>query len=145
MNNGSPHCPVTGVNIIHFILCLIFGFIFIFLCDYALHGHILLPIYRSIPGVWRNDADMAELLWFTLLTEFLIVLFTAYIFTRNYEGKGLAEGARFGIPVGLLMGTMMMAPYAWLPIPLGLAFAWFCGGLLQGIGLGLIFALVYKK
>ena len=63
----------------------------------------------------------------------------------NYEDKGLGEGLRFGIPMGILLGLLQAGMYPYLPISVELAFAWFLGGLIQGIGIGLVLAYTYKN
>ena len=88
---------------------------------------------------------MPEYLPFMWGMQFLLVSMTAYIFGLNYEGGGVKEGLRFGVLFGLLFAIMAIAPYAYMPIPFSLAAWWALGGLVNGIGLGIVFGFIYKK
>lgn len=137
-------CPITGVYVPRFALCTFLGFIFIFIYDFILHSQILMSIYEQTPHLWRTAEEMERFFPVMLLTQFLTAFITALIYTRNHEGKGIGEGIRFGILLGLLMGVFMAASYAWMPISSILAAAWFVGGFLQGLGLGVIYSLTYR-
>lgn len=139
------HCPISGVNIKRFLLTLIAGFAFAFAYDWVVHGYLLTAMYEQTAHLWRPEAEMKEYCPFMLATKFFVVAITAFIFTRNYEGKGLGEGLRFGAYIGLLMGVMLASPYGWMPVSGPLAAAWFATGLIQGLGLGVIYALTYRK
>jgi hypothetical protein len=139
------HCPITGINIPRFLLSVITGFIFIFALDFIVHGNLLNTLYEQTPQLWRDPEVMMGFFPYMLGTQFLIALITAFIFTRNYEGKGITEGLRFGVVLGLLMGVLMSGSFAWMPISTTLAASWFGSGALTGLGLGLIFALTYRK
>jgi hypothetical protein len=141
----SLHCPITGVNIPRLLLSSITGFVFIFALDFLIHGNLLTTTYEQTPQLWRDPDTMMSFFPYMLGTQFLIALITAFIFTRNYEGKGLGEGLRFGILLGLFMGVLMSASFAWMPISPMLAASWFGSGVATGLGLGLIFALTYSK
>lgn len=136
-------CPVTGVNIPRFLISVIAGFIFVFAYDYIVHGIVLADIYAETPELWRGPENMI-IAWMTA-GQFLIVLITLFIFTRHYEDKGLAEGIRFGGMFGCLFAVTMAMPYAWMPISLLLAIYSAASGLMQGLGLGILYALTYRN
>lgn len=136
-------CPVTGVNIPRFLMSVLAGFVFICVLDFLVHGNLLMNLYNQTGYLWRAPENMV-MPWM-IGTQFLTSLIAAFIFTRNFEGKGIQEGVRFGLMLGLLMAVMMSAPYAWMPIPLVLALGWAGAGLATGLGLGIIFSLIYKK
>ena len=136
-------CPICGVNIPRFIASGVVGFIFIAVSDFVIHGQILADIYAETPDLWRAPEDM-NVAWMTT-GQVLIAAITAFIFTRNFEDKGPMEGVRFGIMLGCLFAVMMSLSYAWMPISLLLAIYWAASGLMQGLGLGIIYGLLYKK
>jgi len=79
------------------------------------------------------------------ITAFVFSFLFIYIFTKGYEGKGVAEGIRYGLIIGLLMLVVgMFNQYAVYPIPLNLTIQWFIYGLIQFIIVGIVAALIYR-
>ena len=142
MNMKDLNCPITGANIPKLLLSAVVGFGFIFLFDGAYHGKFLMEEYAKTPDLWRAPAEM-KMEWM-MGSQFLLALLTALLYSRNVEGKGIMEGVRFGIYVGLVLAVSMASAYAWMPISQNLAMFWGLGGLLTGLGLGVIFSFTYK-
>jgi hypothetical protein len=110
---------------------------------FLIHGVILAPTYQSIKGIWRTD--MTSKMWIEWMDGFLISFLFTYIFTKGYEGKGIMEGVRFGLIVGLLLSIpMAYGTYMIIPIPYYLALEWFLYGTAQSMVLGGVAAAVYK-
>ncbi len=139
------HCPITGVNILRFLASALAGFIFIFGFDFIVHQNLLMGLYEQTSDLWRPEESMATYFPLMIIRTALLSIILAFIFTRNYEGKGIQEGARFGLMFGLLLALLMASSYIWMPIPLELAIGWASSGLGTGVGLGIIFSLIYKK
>ena len=139
------HCPITGINIPRFLLALVAGFAFKFGFDFVVHQNILKDLYEQTADLWRPHENMEECLPIMMSYSVLLVGIIGYIFTRNFEGKGIMEGLRFGLPMGILLALMMSSSYIWMPIPIELAIGWAASGLGLGLGIGVIFALLYKK
>ena len=139
------HCPVCGINIPRFLLSVIVGFAFIFGLDFVIHHNLLMDLYEQTASLWRSEKAMESFFSIIIARTILLAAIPAYIYTRNHEGKGILEGVRFGIPLALLFALMMSSSYIWMPIPLELALGWAGAGILQGLGLGIIFSLTYKK
>lgn len=139
------HCPITKTNIPRFLLSVAVGFIFVFGLDYLVHENLLMDLYEQTASLWRPVESMEEFFPLMIARTLLLVAIPAYIYTRNHEGKGIMEGIRFGIPLGLLFALFMSASYIWMPIPLELAIGWAISGLTIGLGLGIIYSLTYKK
>jgi len=69
-----------------------------------------------------------------------------FIFTKGFEGKGMAEGIRYGLIMGIfVMFIGMFNQYATYPISLSLAIQWFIYGLIELMIAGAVTALIYKK
>lgn len=128
-----------------FTFCVLAGFIFIFAFDFLLHGILLKPSYEQTANLWRSPEVMQEFFGWMLAVQFGITAVLAYIFTRNFENKGITEGIRFGFMIGLFSGISQFGMYAYMPIPISLAIASFTGAVIEFIGLGIIFSLLYKK
>lgn len=141
----TMHCPISGVNIPRFLIASIAGFLFLFGFDYLVHHIWLNEAYVEHVDLWRPAENMESFYPYMIARQILLVWLIGYIFTRNFEEKGLLEGIRFGLPVGLLLGLIMASSYIWMPITSELALGWLVSGIGTGLGLGIIFALLYKK
>jgi len=131
------------VNVKRYLVASLAVFVVAEALGYLVHGVILQATYASIHGVWRPD--MASKMWIESVDTFLLSFLFLYIFARGYEGKGIPEGVRFGLIMGLVLaipaayGTYMM-----IPIPYYLALEWFLYGTAQTIILGVVAAAIYK-
>lgn len=113
--------------------------------NYICHGVLLQGAYQATAEVWRPEADMNSkmpLMWATgLLISFLFV----FIYSKGYEGKGIMEGVRYGLWIGLLMSIpMAFNSFVTLPVPVSLAMQWAVYGLIQYIIMGIVTAAIYK-
>jgi hypothetical protein len=112
--------------------------------DFIIHGCILMPTYQALTSVWRSD--MMSKMWILRLSSLVMSFFFVYIFIKGYENKGLMEGVRYGVVMGLFMNVIgMFSQYVMYPIPLSLALQWLCFGMIQSIIAGAITALVYRQ
>ncbi|MCB1721182.1 MAG: hypothetical protein H6860_03145 [Rhodospirillales bacterium] len=139
------HCPITKINIPRFLISTIIGFAFVFGLDFLIHQNLLSDIYQQTMHLWRPMDEMASFMPYMFGYQALLVIIIGFIYTRNHEGKGITEGLRFGLQIGVLLALLNAAAYIWMPIPKELALAWAGAGLGTGLGLGVIFSLLYKK
>jgi hypothetical protein len=110
---------------------------------FLIHGVILKPAYDSLKSVWRPD--MQSKMWIEWMNGFFTSFLFTYIFTKGYEGKGIMEGLRFGLIVGLFISIpMAYGTYMIIAVPYWLALQWFLYGTAQSIVGGAIVAAVYK-
>ena len=128
------------------------GFIVIFIAmavlNMIIHGFILSSTYQTdeVSKIMRPESEMNSMMWIYYVVYIIQAFFFAFIFSKGYEGKGIMEGVRYGLYMGLLMATpMAYASYAMYPMPYSLALQWFIYGMIQYIILGILIALVYKK
>ena len=132
------------MNTKRYTLSVFVGFVFVFLFEFMFHGNILKSTYESTAELWRPEEEMEHFLHWMTLCQLGFVAALAFIFTRHYEGKGIPEGVRFGLMLGVLIGIGQFAVYSYMPISMGLALAWFGGAVVEMVGLGIIFSLLYK-
>ena len=112
---------------------------------YLIHQVWLAETYASLASVWRPEAEMASKMWIMFVTAATWSFFFCYVFARGYEGKGLAEGARYGAIIGLFFGiSNAYDNYVVYPIPYSLALKWFLSGLGYCVVQGLVAAALYK-
>jgi hypothetical protein len=126
------------------------GFVVVFVVlavlDIFVNAVLLKSTYEdeSMKQLWRSPEDMK------IGVFFIVYLFEAFFFTlifsKGYEGKGIVEGLRYGIYVGLLMSVpMAYGSYGAMPITYSLALQWFLYGLIEFAVLGVVIAMVYGK
>lgn len=112
---------------------------------YLIHQVWLAPTYASLASVWRPQAEMASKMWIMLVTSAFFSFFFCYVFARGYEGKGLAEGARYGAIIGLFFGiSNAYDSYVIYPIPYHLALEWFLSSVAYCVVTGIVAAAIYK-
>ncbi len=100
--------------------------------------------YMATAQLWRPQAEMKIYIFYIIYV--FVAYFLSTIFSKGYEGKGTAEGVRFGLYVGLLMAVpMAYGTYAVMPIPYSLALKWFVFGLIEYVVAGVILASVFGK
>ena len=125
-------------------LSCIVVFIFIFLSDWLIHGKLLMGIYQETSTLWRPQDEMRAMMpWMTAAQLLLSVVF-CLIFVKGYENRGIAEGIRYGILMGLLFIPQNLITYAVQPLPGKLIGAWIAAGFIQAIIAGILVAALYK-
>lgn len=110
-----------------------------------IHSIILMGAYDqlSIDQVFRSAADMPG--WVFWVTAIVFSFFFVLIFTKGYENRGVMEGFRFGLYIGVFyyfVGSFNQ--FVTYPIPYSLAWNWTILGVIQTIICGIAVALVYK-
>ncbi len=132
------------MNIKRMIIASIAVFVAFQVMDYVIHGVILSPVYQSLAHVWRPD--MMSKMWILTLSSFIMLVLFVYIFIKGYENKGIIEGVRYALIIGLFMNVIgMFSQYVMYPIPFSLSVQWFIYGMVEFIICGIIAALVYKR
>lgn len=134
-----------NINKKTWLLTTIGVFAFIWLSDFVIHTKILTDIYQQTTTLWRTPEDyQGHFAWMTWGQFWLAAIFT-WIFAMGYEGKGIKEGMRFGLWIGLLMVSTTFIHYAVMPLPQNLMFSWAFWGIAQSIGAGIVAWWVWSK
>ncbi len=132
------------MNIKKFVIASIVVFIVFEILNFIIHGPLLGSIYEETKSVWRPD--MMDKMWIIHITNFIFSFLFVYIFTKGYENKGIVEGLRFGLIIGLLMNVVgMFNQYAVYPLPFSLAIQWFIYGIIQYVICGAVAASIYRE
>jgi hypothetical protein len=123
------------------------GFIVVFvlmeICSFVVDGLILDSTYKSLSSLWRPD--YMSLMWIFHVLMLVGSFFFSFIFSKGYEGKGIAEGIRYGLYIGIWMSIgMAYGTYAMINIPYSLALTWFLVGIVEYIIYGIALALVFR-
>jgi hypothetical protein len=111
--------------------------------DFALNTLFMKSANEQLKSLWRPD--MASKMWLMYVFGALGALLFTYIFVKGREGKGLAEGIRFGLIMWLfIIVPMNVAWWVMLPIPQFVLVRWILFGLLEMLVAGILVATIYK-
>ena len=111
--------------------------------DFIIHGVILAGTYKATADVWRPD--MESKMYIFWITAAIFSLLFVYIFTKGYQGKGIMEGVRYGLWMGLLISIpMAYNSYVCFDVPYCLAFSWWTLGTVKIIICGIVAAGLYR-
>jgi hypothetical protein len=114
------------------------------IANYVEHTLLLGSTYESLKNLWRPDY-MSQMWIYQVITVIGAFFFT-FIFSKGYEGKGIAEGIRYGLYIGIWMSVgMAYGTYAMIAIPYSMALQWFIYGVIFSIIYGIALALVFGK
>lgn len=129
-----------------FVIAVIVALVALGVMDYLINVVILGDAYESLMGtIFRTEEDMCSKMWAMYIGEFIFVLMFVWIYTYGVRGRGIMEGFRYGIYIGLLyMPISSLAMWAMLPVSGWLAWMWMIFGLIEMIILGLIVGAIYK-
>ena len=119
-------------------------FVVFSLYGFVVHGILLEDTYNKVPGLWRPQAETDALMhWFFIAYALMAVPFTM-IFAKGYENRGLGEGVRFGLLIGIFLGAVNLIFYAVQPSTLNLTIITFLADVGMTVAAGLALAAVYK-
>jgi hypothetical protein len=105
---------------------------------------ILNSAYQASAQVWRPD--MMSKMWIYHLLALIGSFFFAFIFSKGFENKGIVEGVRYGIYVGIWLSIgKAYGTYAMIAIPYSLALQWFIYGVLEYVIAGVVLAFIFGR
>lgn len=125
------------------------GFIVVYIfwqaIGFLVHGILLRDTYANMWQVFRPEGQMNGMMWMMFVSSALYLLLFCYIFTKGYEGKGIAEGVRYGLLMGLFMAIpMSIDQYVVYPLSPNIVVIWFVSGVVSFVLAGAIFAVIYR-
>lgn len=128
-----------------FLIAFIVVFVLLELLNYLVYNVIMMSAFESVKNVFRPMDDMMSKMWIMYIADIIWSFFFVFIFIKGYEKKGILEGLRYGIYIGLFQSFMAAyAQYVVYPLPYSMALQWFIYGLIEMIILGIATALIYK-
>lgn len=127
---------------------VLIGFVVVFVLlevlDMIVHGLILGSTYATLQNVWRPD--MMEKMWILHIVKIVVAFMFAFIFSKGYEGKGILEGVRYGLYVGLMLSIgYAYGSYASFPIPYSIALQWFIYAMIEYTLAGVALAWIFGR
>lgn len=112
---------------------------------YLIHGVLLQAHYEALAPVFRPEGEMMDKMWLMYVSSALYLYLFCRIFTAGYQGKGMTEGVRFGLLLGLFFSIpAAMDQYVIYPISEAIAVLWFIAGVISFVIVGAVFAAIYR-
>lgn len=133
------------MNMKKFIICVFAVFVTVLVTDFVIHQVLLKGMYAETASLWRPDTEIAGKMGYMFAGQFLVALFFAWIFIHGYKGTGIMEGVRFGLLMGGFELGHNMIMYAVAPYPCSVVCGWALAGFGQGVLVGVVASLTYKK
>ncbi len=122
-------------------------FILLEVTNYLVNVVILSSTYSNpeISKIFRPMAEMDAKMWMMWIADLVYSFFFVFIFVKGYENKGIMEGVRYGIYIGIFIQFMAaVAQHVVYPLPASLAVQWFIYGLIESVIFGVAAAMIYK-
>lgn len=122
-------------------------FILLEVTNYLVNVVILSSTYSNpeISKIFRPVAEMDAKMWMMWIADLVYSFFFVFIFVKGYENKGIMEGVRYGIYIGIFIQFMAaVAQHVVYPLPASLAVQWFIYGLIESVIFGVAAAMIYK-
>lgn len=133
------------INTKKFIYASLAVFALIFVYDWVVHGMLLQDAYRATANLWRPEDQMFDYFHWMVGGQALVAIMFCFIFAKGYEGRGIMEGVRYGIYIGLLFNAVHLMMYAVAPYPITLVYSWIGATFGEMILAGVVASLVYKR
>lgn len=97
----------------------------------------------SLQSLWRPD--LMSKIWVMYVVGVLVAVLFTYIFVKGREGKGIAEGVRYGIMIWLFTSVPMgVTLWVFLPIPHMIILQGLIYALIEMLVIGILVAVIYK-
>lgn len=135
------------MNVKKLIVAFVVVFILLEATNFLVNSVILMSTYAKpeISKIFRPIAELEALMWRMWIADLVYSFFFVFIFVKGYESKGIMEGVRYGIYIGIFIQFMAaVAQNVVYPVPAYLAAQWFIYGLIQSVIFGIAAALIYK-
>jgi hypothetical protein len=100
--------------------------------------------FDAFNSIMRPEPQSGTYMAAMLLGYLVMTSMFCYIFTKGYENKGLAEGVRYGLLMGILLGSVEWVYGISLPLSMTLVVLITLLALIIWVIAGLILAAVYK-
>ncbi|RMF71271.1 MAG: hypothetical protein D6740_06990 [Alphaproteobacteria bacterium] len=112
---------------------------------YAVTDEVVLSqLGEQMKSVMRPGIEGSVFGAYQMVAYAVMTLVFALIFTYGREGRGLAEGARYGLLMGLLLGAVDFVWTIGLPLEPMLAFLAFARDLVIFVIAGILLAFLYR-
>lgn len=128
------------------VLAALLALVVFFAYGFLINGRLTRDDYAQYSTVYRSADALPQYVPYGLAGTFVAMLAVVMIYSKGYEGgNGLAEGARFGVLIGILVAcTHVVDNYVTLNIGGRLAAELAIAAFFQWIAVGMAVGLVYR-
>ncbi|UCD17817.1 MAG: hypothetical protein JSV44_02630 [Candidatus Zixiibacteriota bacterium] len=120
-------------------------FVYIFIIEWLFHGLLMRGWYNEHLELLRPEAEAGAFFIWMILGLLLFAFGFCFIFIKGYENKGIGEGFRYGLYVGLAFAvSTSLIEYSVFPYPGTWVIGWIIGYLIIMILAGMIFSAIYR-
>ncbi|HYL46875.1 MAG TPA: hypothetical protein VEU52_07595 [Candidatus Limnocylindrales bacterium] len=134
------------MNYKHIVLAAVASLVADLAFGYLYYGFLIANEYNPYPGVYRSSEVVKNYMPFGFAGILIGLIILSVIYAKGYEGgSGLAEGARFGILIGIFVAVYFVGTnFTTLNIGPRLAAVQAAGALIEWTLVGIVIGLVYK-
>jgi hypothetical protein len=125
-----------------FLLASLGAFVFVFLYELLVHGHLMMGLYDQTATVWRPEEESNMPIM--LLSQLLFGAALAFFYPIVGSDTECKKAIPFGIGLGLVMAAPQLATYSYLPIPLTLSLFWALISFVKALGSTYIVSKIYN-
>ena len=125
-----------------FLLASLGAFVFVFLYELLVHGHLMMGLYDQTATVWRPEEESNMPIM--LLSQLLFGAALAFFYPIVGSDTECKKAIPFGIGLGLVMAAPQLATYSYLPIPLTLSLSWALISFVKALGSTYIVSKIYN-
>ena len=134
------------MNYGRYLLASFVVWVYFFAIEFIYHGLLLTDRYEGIKHVMRPESDAGGFLLWVIVAYLILALGLCKIFIVGYQNRGVAEGIRFGVLIGITFGiSHTFINHAVFPFPRDLTILITVGYILEMILAGAIISLIYKQ
>lgn len=128
---------------------LTFVLIFVVLeaTNFFFYGYLLDPLWKEpeVAKAFRSAEEISSKMWLGYILNIIWSFFFTFFFFKGFENRGMWEGVRFGVYVGIFYFLVgQYSNYIYSPIPYKVTLYLFLCGFAQSVILGILAALIYK-
>jgi hypothetical protein len=133
------------MNTSKYLVASIGAAIWLFIYSFVANVIVLGNYWQTSTSAGLMRADEDQIMWAISASMLVQALALGYIFTRNYEHKGVGEGVRFGLLIAAFVAGLYLLFYGIQPWALTSTFIAMISDGIGYVGVGVVLSLLYKN
>lgn len=133
------------MNIKKFFIFTAAIFFAVFFYEFLVHSVLFSSLYHQTAHLWRPIEDGGMYYYFMLLSQLAFAAAMYFMYMRLSESKPSVSASYLGFYTGLVLGSVQIGTYMYMPIPLILAGGWVVASVGKGIVAGLVIDVLERR